>query len=175
MARYRDMNISAHVGIIPQEGFTLETWGDKGSYHTRVTINSALPDIAGGADLAVGKKMFDFPAGAIFVQRSSMAVALKQTDGAVTADTPDVGIGTTIGSGVVAVLGGTAGFENIITGQTMNDCNGTVENASVDTQLVILSGDSHSVYLNAADGWAATGDDGILLSGTVDIFWQKVA
>lgn len=175
MARYRDMNVSAHAGLLPQSGFDLQTWGDKGGYHTRVTINSALPDIAGGADLAVGKKMFDFPAGAIFVQRTSMAVALKHTDTAVAADTPDVGIGTTIASGAVAVLGGTAGFENILTGQTQNDCNGTVETKSVDTQLVIESADSHSVYLNAADGWAATGDDGILISGTVDIFWQKVA
>jgi hypothetical protein len=175
MARYRDMNITSHVGLTAFEGFTLETWGDKGQYHTRVTCNSAFPDIPGGANLAVGKKAFDFPAGEIIVERSSMALALKYTDVAVTADTPDLGIGTTIGSGVVAVLGGTAAFENIITGQTMNDCNGTVERVTVDTPLVIATADSHSVFVNVADGWAADGDPGLLLNGTFDIFWQKVS
>ena len=175
MARYRDMNVTAQTGLVAFAGFEAETWGDKGQYHTRITMNSAFADIPGGANLAVGKKMFDFPAGEIFVERSSMSVALKYTDVAVTADTPDLGIGTTIASGVVAVLGGTAAFENIITGQTMNDCNGTVETISVDTPLVIAAADSHSVHVNVADGWAASGDPGLLVSGTLDIFWQRIA
>ena len=175
MARYRDMNITAQTGLVAFAGFEAETWGDKGQYHTRITVNSAFPDIAGGANLAVGKKMFDYPAGEIFVERSSYALALNETQDNVVADTPDLGIGTTIASGVVAVLGGTAAFENIITGQTMADCNGTVKTASVDTPLVIATADSHSVFLNVADGWAASGDDGLLVSGTVDIFWQRIA
>lgn len=175
MARYREMNVTQSAGLIPQPGFELMTWGDRGGYRTRVTCNSAFPDIPGGANLAVGKQAFDFPAGEIIVERSSMALALKYTDVAVTADTPDLGIGTTIASGVVAVLGGTAAFENIITGQTMNDCNGTVERITVDTPLVILTADSHSVFVNAADGWAANGDPGLLITGTFDIFWQRVS
>lgn len=175
MARYRDMNVNSQAGIDAFAGFSAETWGDKGNYHTRITINSALPDIPGGANLAVGKKMFDFPAGEIFVERSSMSVALKASQANVVADTPDVGIGTTIGAGVVAVLGGTAAFENLITGQTAADVNGAVTTASVDTPLVIATAASHSVFFNVADGWAASGDDGILISGTLDIFWQKVA
>ena len=176
MARYRDMDVTQQSGIVTFAGFSAETWGDKGQYHTRITLNSAFADIPGGANLAVGKKMFDFPAGEIFVERSSMSVALQYTDVAVTADTPDVGVGTLIGSGVQAVLSGVgATAENIITGQTMADCNGTVKTASVDTPLVIAAADSHSVHINAADGWAASGDPGLLVSGTFDVFWQRVA
>lgn len=103
-----------------------------------------------------------------------MSIALKQTQGNVTADTPDLGIGTTIASGSVAVLGGTAAFENILTGQTVDDCNGTAEVETVDTPLVIGTADSHSAFLNVADGWAASGDAALAISGTVDIFWQRV-
>jgi hypothetical protein len=43
------------------------------------------------------------------------------------------------------------------------------------TQLVIESGDDHTIYLNVADTWAASGDAEAGLTGTVTIFWRKVA
>jgi len=98
-------------------------------------------------------------------------VAITQTEGNITADTPDVGLGTTIASGAVAVLGGTAAFENVLTGQTFTDCDGTAEDATVGTQLVVEPGDSHALYLNVADGWAADGDAGAVVSGQVVVNW----
>ena len=148
----------------------------KGLNRTVIQLDGlTLPDIAGGASLAVGRRIFTFPAGGIKVLGATLnAVSLKHTQGNVTADTPDLGIGTTIASGAVAVLGGTAAFENILTGQTMDDCNGTTETVSVATELLILAGDSHDVYLNVADGWAASGDDGILVKGQVIIAWAQL-
>lgn len=151
-----------------------ETFANAGRRTVIDLTGLTLPDIAGGADLAVGRLIYTFPAGNIKVIGSSISVALKHTQTNVSADTPDLGLGTTIASGAVAVLGGTAAFENIMTGQTMNDCNGTVEATAVATELLILSGDSHGLYLNVADGWAASGDDGIIVSGTVTVTWMPL-
>jgi hypothetical protein len=156
-------------------GVRAETFG-VGVYRTVIDLEGlTLPDIAGGASLAVGRQIFTFPAGGIKVLGSSLvAVTLSETQGNVTADTPDLGLGTVIASGAVAVLGGTATFEDILTGQTINDCNGTAETVSVATELLIQAGDSHNVFLNVADGWAASGDDGILVGGRVVIVWAQL-
>lgn len=175
MARQNQMERNAEAGLTWPAYVISETRGDKGSYHTKLHVNTTLGAIAGGANLALGKLIMTFPAGRIFVQRSAMSIAIKQTQGNITADTPDVGIGTTIGSGVQALLSGVgAASENIITGQTASDCDGTATAAQVDTFLSITAAGDHTVYLNVADGWAASGDAAAAIYGTVDIFWQKL-
>lgn len=131
-----------------------------------------LPDIAGGADLGVGMLVYTFPAGEVCIRDTYMSVAIQQVDGNITADTPDVGIGTVIASGAVAVLSGTATFENILTGQTAADCDGTATVKTVDTPLVIATAGAHTVYLNVADGWAASGEANGTVSGTIVINWD---
>lgn len=173
MARVMDMPRGASLNLGVASGVTELTEGE-GVYRTLITLNTTLPAIAGGANLGVGKALITFPAGVIRVFGSYMSVAIKQTTGNITADTPDGGLGTTIASGVVATLDGTAAFENILTGQTFNDCNGTAEVAHVTTDLMIAAADSHTVYFNVADGWAASGDTGALLTGTVGILWAKM-
>jgi hypothetical protein len=172
MARTNQMLRDDQSGITVHTGFTSETTGTPEGYKTVVTASYTLPAIAGGANLAVGRKFLSLPAGERVVTGSSMSMAIKQTQGNITADTPDVGIGTTIGSGAVAVLGGTAAFENILTGQTAADCNGTATVETVTTQLVIATADSHDLFFNVADGWAASGDTGALISGTMTIWWR---
>jgi hypothetical protein len=175
MARNNDMAPTGNLGQVNTAlaNLAVQEFGSKYNHTTVLTLGgSPLPAIAGGANLAVGRLLYTFPAGAIRVTATKMSVAVKQTQGNITADTPDIGIGTTIGSGAVAVLGGTAAFENILTGQTAADCNGTATVKTVDTSLVIESSGDHTVYLNIADGWAASGDTGALLSGTVTIHWQ---
>lgn len=151
-----------------------ETFSNAGRRTVIDLTGLTLPAIAGGASLGVGRLIYTFPAGAIKVLGSSISVSLTQTEGNVTADTPDLGLGTTIASGVVAVLGGTAAFENIMTGQTVNDCDGTVEATAVATELLILSGDSHGLYLNVADGWAASGEEAMVVRGTVTVSWMPL-
>jgi hypothetical protein len=143
-------------------------------HRTTLTVSTTLPAIAGGANLAVGKLLYTLPAGVIRINSASMSLAITQADGNITADTPDGGIGTTIASGVVAVLGGTAAFENILTGQTFNDCDGTAEVKSVASDLIIESAGDKTVYFNVADGWAASGDAGAALTGTVVLEWTKL-
>jgi hypothetical protein len=171
----KKLRTNAKVGTA-NAGTTAVEYGD-GHHHTTVlTVNTTLPAIAGGANLAVGKLLYTFPAGALVVKSAYMSLAITQTQGNITADTPDGGLGTTIASGVVALLGGTPAFENILTGQTFNDCNGTAEVKTVaDQVLVIEAGAAHTVHFNVADGWAASGDAAAVLAGTVVIEWEFMA
>lgn len=170
---------SASVGTAAT-GVTAVENGDGKHHVTTLTINTTLPAIAGGASLGVGKLIYTLPAGVQSIQTAYMSVAITQSQGNITADTPDVGLGTVIASGVVATLDGTATFENILTGQTAADCNGTATVAAATPtaspfQLIRLSGDAKTVYLNVADGWAASGDAAATLTGTVVLVWDTLA
>ena len=175
MARSNTMP-EGNSGVTVHAGFSAVHYGgEAGVWRTVVTANTAFGAIAGGASLGLGLKAISFPAGDVQVFNTKMALALTQSDGNVNADTPDIGIGTTVASGAVAVLGGTAAFENILTGQTAANCTGTATSAFVNTQLVIPAANSHDVFVNVADGWAADGDAALGLTGTVTILWAKVA
>lgn len=161
-----------NVGVAPLD-VQAEEFGTHMVHLTKLTINTKLPAIAGGANLAIGKKIYTFPAGNIVVEAARMALSIQQTEGNITADTPDGGLGTTIASGAVATLDGTPAFENILTGQTFDDCDGTVEDALVANQvLAIAAGGGHDVHFNVADLWAAGGDAGAILAGTVWLRWS---
>ena len=164
-----------NVGTVGDYG-TVAEYGD-GSFHkTVISLSGALPAIAGGANLGVGRLIYTFPAGKIRINTAAFTgVAITQTDGNITADTPDVGLGTVIASGAVAVLSGTATFENILTGQTFADCNGTGTSNAIASTLTILSSAAHTVYFNVADGWAASGDAGATISGDVTITWEYLS
>lgn len=160
-------------------GSTVTHTGDGVNMRAIITVNTTLPAIAGGAALAVGKQIYALPAGAVLVNDAYMSLAITQTEGNIDADTPDIGIGTVIASGVVAVLGGTATFENIVTGQTAADCDGTATvkttAPTAGTKLAIETGDAHTIFANVADTWAASGDAAALLTGTVIIDYTFAA
>jgi hypothetical protein len=175
------------VGLKPQSpstvgaaatGSTAVEYGDGYDHTTVLTVSTTLPAIAGGANLGVGKLLYTFPAGVIIVESAYMSLAITQTEGNITADTPDGGLGTVIASGAVATLDGTATFENILTGQTFNNCSGTAEvktaSPTAGVPLVIEAAGAHTVYFNVADGWAASGDAAALLAGTVILNWRLV-
>ena len=147
-----------------------------GAYHKSVlTVSTTLPAIAGGANLAVGKLLYTMPAGAIAIHSAKMDLSITQTQGNINADTPDGGLGSVIASGAVATLDGTATFEDILTGQTFNNCTGTAEVKTVSNQpMVMETGAAHTVHFNVADGWAASGDAAAALAGTVTLIWSFV-
>ncbi len=161
----------AKLGSVPSYVKAAE-YGDKHTHTSVLTIDTTLPAIAGGANLGVGKLIYTFPAGSVRVKASYMSVVIQQTQGNITADTPEVGLGTVIASGAVAVLSGTATFENIITGQVAADCDGTATVVNIGTELIVTTAGAHTVYLNVADGWAASGDAAAILQGTVVIHWE---
>ena len=162
------LNDTANNGTA-NTGTTAVVTGTGNNKNITLTVDTTLPAIAGGANLAVGKLLYTLPAGKWVINASSINLAITQTQGNITADTPDGGLGTTIASGANALLSANAAFENIHTGQTFNDCNGTAELKTLGTQLVIETADAHTIHFNVADGWAASGDAAALLTGTVVI------
>ena len=164
----------ANVGTAAT-GVTAVEYGNRFFHYTVLTVSTTLPAIAGGANLAVGKLLYTLPAAPIVINNAYMSLAITQSEGNINADTPDGGLGTTIGSGAVAVLGGTAAFENIITGQTFDDCNGTAEVITIaGVGLAIEAAGDKTVYFNVADGWAASGDAAAGLAGTVVLEWTNL-
>jgi hypothetical protein len=168
------MPLHEDVGT-PGVGVRAETLGMGLFNRTTLYVDTTMPAIAGGAALAVGALVYTLPAGADIISGSQLNIALQQVDGNVDADTPDIGLGTTIASGVVSVLGGTAAFENIMTGQTAADCDGAATLKTIGTQLVIEAAGGHGVYLNIADTWAASGDATLGASGEIVLFWTPVS
>lgn len=158
---------TGHVGAVAT-GSTVVEYGD-GYQHTAViTVNTTLGAIAGGAAVGLGKLLYTLPAGACIVDAAYMSIAITQSAGHINADTPEVGLGTVVASGVVAILDTPSTFENLITGQAAANCTGTATVKTVANQVfVIETGDAHAIYLNVAATWAASGDGAAVLAGTV--------
>ena len=160
-------------------GTTAVEYGDGMHHVTVLTVSTTLPAIAGGAALAVGKLLYTLPAGAQVIHAAYMSLGITQSEGNINADTPDGGLGTVIGSGAVATLDGTGTFENILTGQTFNNCTGTAEvKTAIPTagaSLVMEVGAAKTIHFNVADTWAASGDAAAALAGTVVLVWDTLA
>jgi hypothetical protein len=165
----------------PWFNVTAQEYGDGKHHVTVITISNTntLPAIAGGAALGVGVLLYTFPAGAQVINSSYINVAITQTQGHITSDTPTVGLGTVVASGAISVLSGTSTFQNISVGKAAADCNGTpTEQAAIPTAghgLVLDVGSTKSLYFNAAANWSANGDTGAKLSGTVTVEWTTLS
>jgi len=166
---------SQNLGAVGAGVTAVET-GDGNQHTTTLTLAGVLPAITGGVNQAVGLLIYTFPAGAIVINHAHISVGITQSEGNIDNDQPEVGLGTVIGTGAVAVLSTT--LENIITGQVAANCTGT---ATVKTAIptasvpfVIETSEAHTLHFNAADGWAASGDLAATIAGTVVIDWSFV-
>lgn len=154
-------------------------YGDGFNHTTILTLTNAdLGAVGGAGNLAIGALIYTFPAGAHVHSVTSASVSL-QGDAAVQGDTPDVGIGSVIGSGNVAVLGGTPQFEDYIVGSAAADVNGTptVNAMSLNTAGTAFAGisfnavgDSKALNYSAAVNWSGA-STAVLATGIVVIQW----
>ena len=165
---------TSNTAGVANTGVTAVEQSDGVNHITTLTISKTAAFASGdNASLAAGYLLYTLPAGAIAVTAAYMSVGLTNAEHAV--ETPDVGIGTLIGSGANATLGAVGPTaENIITGQTAGGCAGTATvKTIVDQPLAIESGGSHAVYLNAACAWANTAGAALNVdvAGTVVLKW----
>lgn len=173
---------SSGVGT-PGTGVTAAEYGDSRFHMSVLTLtNVAVGTIAGAGNAAFGALIYTFPAGVHLHKVSYMSVGLT-TAGATKTDTPDVGIGSVVGSGAQALLSGVgATSEDYITGQTAADVNGTATLVGpVGAVAGLMTGislnkaaDVKAVYLNAADGWDAGAAGALTATGTVVLTWEKL-
>lgn len=129
----------------------------------------------------IGQAIYQLPEGNIL----PLAINIKtvSTTGATTTGTAgEIGIGTTVASGAVAVLSGTPGFENVLTGQTI--ASHVAQTALTTTKAAAAGGTSGTMdvidatdslnpvklHLNIASTFSGTG--GVVVSSAiVDILW----
>ena len=174
-----DIRLATSVGT-SGTGVTAVHQGSGRNIITVLTLSGQTldPPTAAAAE-AHGHLLYTFPTGAHFHEVTYMSIAL-QGGGVVNTDTPNIGIGSVVASGAVSVLGGTATFEDYITGQTASDCNGTVTGTVTVAMTAATAGygtgislnvaaSTKTVCLNYADTWA--GADTLTATGTVTIKW----
>ena len=168
---FAGVKTNLNVGTVAT-GSSVVEYGDGFTHTSVITVNTTLGAIAGGANLGLGKLIYTFPAGTVIIDEAYISMAITQTQGNINADTPDVGLGTTVASGAVPLLSGTAAFENVLTGHTAANCTGTATVATTSSNTEIAPANDHTLYFNVADGWAASGDAAALLTGTIVIDWN---
>ena len=170
----------------PKKGTVLGTTGvgivaehytsDGKNIVTKLTVDGVMPAVTGS--ISVGLLAYTFPAGVYQLKVARIALALTQTGGLVNADTPEIGLGDTVGSGANTQLSSVAASENILTGQVANNCTGTVEDKTIivptAAHLVNEAAGDKGVWINIADGWAGA-DAGILVTGEVWLEWTRMS
>src|SRR5471032_2088380 len=175
--------VAAPGGVVaasgaPATGMASTEYGDGRLHQTVLNVNTVLPAIPGGAALAVGVLLYTFPPGVQIIESAYMSVAITQTQGHINANTPDVGLGSVVASGVVSVLAGTTTFKDILAAGLAANCTGTpVVATAIPTAgvpLISNAAGSKAVYLNVAATWAASGDAAALLTGTVTLNWRTM-
>lgn len=151
---------------------TAAEYGDALNHITILTLSSVAATIGDTASLAGGALIYTLPAGACVVRGATMSVGMTLTTGTPTTDTPEFGLGTTIGSGANATLGAVgAAAENILGPAVANNVAGTAELLTGSPNLVIEAAGDHTVHFNYADAWANVTNTAATLSGTVVLEW----
>lgn len=172
----KKLQTNANNGTV-EAGVTAVHYGDGLNVTAVLTLTNVVLTVGTSQNLGVGALLYTLPAGANLIRDAYMSVAIAGVS--TTTDTPDVGLGTVVASGAIVTLDGTATFENIITGQTASDTNGTaaVKGAgpTAGNPLEITTGGAHTVYFNAADGWGANADAAGTLNGTVVLSYIRQA
>jgi|SRR5215471_5870328 len=174
----QNLGVTSQVGT-PGTGTTAVEYGNGYQHTTVLTIAGVLPNIPGGASLGLGLKIYTLPAGVQSYWVSYMSVGITQTTGHINANTPNVGLGTVIASGVISVLSGTATFQDIITGSNAANCTGTATVSQAaptgGAPFIRNAAAAKDVFFNAAAAWAASGDPAAIVAGTVVLRWDTLA
>lgn len=135
-----------------------------------LTLTNLAVTVGSSEDLGVGVLTFTLPAGDITVEQAAFDIQLAGITQ--TGETPDIGLGTVVASGIVTDLSGTSTFENIISGVAASDTNGTTTVAHGTTNFQVLTGAAHTVFFNLADTWGANGDATMTVNGTIVLVYR---
>ncbi len=168
----------------PRSGYRIGTTGvgvkadhytaDGKNIVTKLTFNSIFPAVTG--TIGVGLLAYTFPAGVHLLKSGRMSIKLNAQDGNNDADGPDLGLGQTMATGAVATLS-TAAWQDLLTGQTVTDCSGTVtEKTIIQATAAWLTSEASglkTVYLNVADTWAGS-EAAMKITGEVWLEWTRL-
>jgi len=153
--------------------------------HYRCQLKSDLVIVSDVDNAAKGggAKLFDFPDGYVTILGARIEGSLTTDVADLTSTAGELGLGTTVASGAVAVLGGTAGFENILEGAQPALSNFTAGNdlavkqgGGIRAGAIGAFGSAAGCFLNVASTWGnvASAADVSAKSGMVIEVWALV-
>lgn len=158
-------------------------YGDGRDVTTVLTLtNFVVGALAGaGAALGLGNIVYAYPAGQHLELVSAFSNLTLNCAG--TTVSTDTGLGSVIASGAVAVLSGTATFEDRLTGQTIGAGAAepavsalTAATAGIGTGISLnVAGSVKNVFLNSAGTWNANNTGNLTASGTIILKWTKMS
>ena len=169
------MVTTATAGAVGTGVTAVEFSADGINFTTILTLTGVVITIGDTAALSMGALIYTLPAGDVAIEAAAISVGLTLTTGTPTTDTPEVGLGTVIGSGANATLGavGTTA-EDIMEGVVMADIAGTAKANMDQRPMDMLAGAAHTVHLNFADTWADVDNTAATAAGTVTLSWSKL-
>lgn len=144
--------------------------GDNIHYRVIFETSTFAKDIPSDAALGFGVKLFTLPA-ALVLPLETQYVLTSLAPTGLSATAGEAGLGTTVASGAVAVLSGTAAFENISEGRTLANHVATttlvtevvtvppllyVQSATVNPGVIDASAGTTDVFFNLASTWNQT-------------------
>lgn len=144
--------------------------------HVKLTVTAAF-ELFTGADNAAkggGTKIYTVPAGKIVPIAAQTALVLSNSLALGEQTAGEIGIGSVVASGAVAVLNGTATFEDFMTGGTLGNlaAGGTVTaNFKGAGREPIGTSVAIDLFLNGATTFSdeAGAHDMVVDSGTIDL------
>lgn len=166
--------LTEQANVATESDVTVEHSVDGMIVSTKITIESCTLATVASANLGFGKKLFTFPKG-------NLKILYEYHDLDITAHTgctvnPDTGIGTSLASGIITALNGTAAFEDILDGTAWGALTeGVAKNylsaapANGETDAKDGRTTACAAYLNMAGAWATAGT--ITVSGTITLVW----
>lgn len=148
---------AANYGTVAP-GVTVKEYGN-GLYHQTVLTFDTFDKTIAGASLAHGKLGYTFPEGGILIHGGTFDITIT---GATETGTPDMGIGSVLGSTAVANISTPATLEDICNGaagtaisssggQTVRVFRAEIDSTSYDGHTTAIP-----VYFNFALGWTAS-------------------
>ena len=178
-----DVVTASNIGASPVGTCVATEYGDGYHHVTVLTLTDFIIGATNGAvTLAIGNIIYELPAAGVQVI-SVMEYNIALTVGTVQSDTPEIGIGSAIGTGATATLDNGTMEDYILSnawGTTLDGAAAEVlgpvaPGAGVFTGIALnKTGDEKSIYLNAADTWTVSITGNLTATGTIKIVWTTI-
>lgn len=173
---------TVNAGASPIGTCVATEYGDGYNHVTLLTLTDFIIGAPSASNnLAIGNIVYTFPAGVQVIGFMEYNIAL--TAGTQTDDTPEIGIGSVIGSGAIATLDNGTMEDYILSNAWSTTLDGVAgeilgplgASAGVHTGIALnQAGDSKNVLLNSADGWHASITGNLTATGTIKIVWTTI-
>lgn len=159
----------------PAPNWSVKEYGTNLERFTILTCNNAftISVPSGAGNLGVGTLLYTFPAVDMTINAGASVVGSLQAAVTPLTATAVLGVGTTIASGVIAVLA--TAMRNIVGSNTLANLNSTAFDICDIQQAAVNGSANPAAYLNLANTWAASDTITVPVGFKVMFHWKPLA